>query len=190
MNNIKILKFLINNRNKEFSINQISKELKLNYRIAYQETHKLRDLINIRKLGNSKQCQFNNNFNSLVLKAENERKDKILKNKDLIVINNELKKVKNPFYILLLFGSRVKENKKSSDIDLCIISDNKKNIGQLKESLNWLPLKLHIIDFNTEEFKQMLTSNENNVGKEILNNNILLQGIEDFYRLLNFSSLM
>ncbi|MBU4351915.1 MAG: nucleotidyltransferase domain-containing protein [Nanoarchaeota archaeon] len=190
MNNIKILKFLINNRNKEFSINQISKELNLNYRIAYQETHKLRALINIRILGNSKQCQFNNRFNYLILKTENERKEEILKNKNLNVINNELEKIKSPFYILLLFGSSVKENKKGSDIDLCLISDDKKNVEQLKQSLNWLPLKLHIIDFNTNEFKQMLNTKEDNVGKEILENNIILQGIEDFYRLLNFSSFM
>ena len=37
MNNIKILIHLLNNKEKKFTINQISKDLNMNYRIAHTQ---------------------------------------------------------------------------------------------------------------------------------------------------------
>ena len=57
-NQTKILIHLLNNKEIQFTINQISKDLKINYRIAYQETKKLEEenLIKIQKAGNSNLC--------------------------------------------------------------------------------------------------------------------------------------
>ena len=52
MNNwIQILKYLIENKEKQFTINHISKALKLNYRIAYTEVKSLEkeELIDVKK---------------------------------------------------------------------------------------------------------------------------------------------
>ena len=50
----------------------------------------------------------------------------LLYNKDAHVFYNKIKEdIKNPFFILLLFGSHVRgKQRKNSDLDLLLISDN------------------------------------------------------------------
>ena len=186
-NKLKILRFLLENRNKTFSINQISKSLKINYKIIFDDIKNLEKekLIQIKKLGNSNQCSFNNSFSHRIMQVENIRKSELLKNQDVNVLHNDLNQVKNPFFILLVFGSYAKNiQTKSSDIDLCLITDNKKINQTTNQILSTIPLKIHLLEFTTDEFSQMLITKKENVGKEILNNNIILHGIENFYNLI------
>ena len=78
-----ILKFLIENQDKEFSIREISKIRNVNYKSAYLAIQKLNDLkiVNLRKLGNTINCSFNGKFNSLVFEVELERRNILLKQK-------------------------------------------------------------------------------------------------------------
>ena len=88
--------------------------------------------------------------------------------------------------IVLIFGSFAKgKNTSSSDIDICVISDNKKKIKELWEMLNLLSLKLEIQEFTTKEFISMIEKKQNNLGNEIIKSNIILYGIENYYNLIS-----
>ena len=182
-NQIKILQLFIENLQQTFTINQISKELSINYRIAFEETKKLEkeNLIKISKIGNANHCSFKYNFNEKIFAAETIRKNKLLKNKNLKVLYNKLSGI-NQQFILLLFGSYVKKtHTKHSDIDLLLITNNKKPIEQ---ELELLPLKIHLTSITYKDFMIMLKTKEITVVSEAIKKNIILFGIGDYYRLL------
>ena len=183
----KILKFLIEHREKSFSINEIAKSINSDYKLVYINIEKLEKtgLVNVKKLGNRNQCEFTNNFNFQVLKVEEKRKRDSLKNQNFKVINERLKQIKSPFFIFLVFGSYAKKTqKKGSDIDLCLITADKKINSKIHQMINLIPLDIHLLDFTVLEFLKMLKTKEDNVGKEIMKNNIILYGIENFYELI------
>ena len=98
------------------------------------------------------------------------------------MLYNHLAKI-NEQFILLLFGSYAEgKQTKSSDIDLLLISNNPKPI---ETQVNLLPLNIHLTHITYENFESMLKSKEFTVVSEAGKNNILLFGIEDYYRLMN-----
>ena len=184
----KILKFLLSNKNKEFTIRSISKNISVDYKTVYLITKELikAGIINSKTMGQAVLCSINqNNFNSDVFRAELIRREELFKNKNLLVLHNYFKDIEEPFFVLLLFGSYASgKQRKGSDIDLVLITDDENIKKQVKSSLSLIPLKVHLIDFNSKEFLSMLKTTEFNVGKEIFNNNIILFGIEDYYRII------
>ncbi|MBS3107333.1 nucleotidyltransferase domain-containing protein [Candidatus Woesearchaeota archaeon] len=188
-NQLKILKFLIEN-SQSFSILEISKRLKLNYKIAFEDIMKLKDegLININKLGNSNQCRFSNKFNEKVLKTEIVRKENLLKNKSIYALYKWITEIENPFLICLIFGSYSRgAQSKHSDIDVCLISDDEKTIKEFEQIASIMHSSVHLSDFSTKDFLSMLKTIEPNVGKEILKNRVILKGIENFYELVGYA---
>jgi len=181
----KVLRFLIKNKVKSFSINEISKNLKIDYKLTYINIKKLGEerTIKIEDLGNIKRCSFDNSFNNDVFIVENERKKELLKNKDFLVMYNDLIKINRQF-ILLLFGSHAKETaSKHSDIDLLLIS-SKDDAELIQKELNLIPLKIHLTNVTYEDFIKMLKTKEQTVVSEAIKKNIILFGIEDYYKLL------
>jgi len=183
--NIRILMFLIGNKEKKFTIKQISENTKINYRIAYEQIMKLEkeELVKVTPIGNSKMCEFTNTFNSHVYEAEYQRKEDLFKNKDFRVIHNQLSELNFPF-ILLLFGSYAKGTQtKNSDIDLLLISkDEEEKI--INNKLNLLPHNIHLTQVTYEAFIRMIKSKDFSVVSEAIKNNIILIGVEDYYKLL------
>lgn len=189
-NQIKIIKFFIENKEKKFSILSISKHLNMNYQIAFSEIKKLEKekIIGIKRLGNSNQCFYNYQFNEKILIAESQRKEHLLRNKDINVIYTRLNEIKNPFYILLVFGSHSQgKETKRSDIDLCIISDNQETKNKASQIIRTISLNIHYLDFSVKEFLNMLKTTEDNVGKEIIRNNVILKGTEQLYEVINYA---
>src|SRR3989338_7462382 len=187
-NNLKVLKLFVDNKDKTFTIKKVAEALKINYKIVYEEIIKLEneELIKIRKHGNSKVCGFNYKYHSKIVEIEEIRKQEVFKNKDIKLIYNRIREVKNPFYILALFGSYAnKTNQKGSDIDLCLINDIEEINKEVQSILSITPIDIHLQDFIAEHFLLMLKSKEFNVGNEILKNNIILHGIEQFYEMVN-----
>ena len=89
-------------------------------------------------------------------------------------------------FIVLAFGSIVKKtNIQKSDIDICIISDNKLKTQELISKLGLLPLKLEIQNFSVKEFESMLEKKQNNLASEIIKNNVILYGVENYYNLIS-----
>ncbi len=189
-NSLKILAFFMEHRGEFFSIYAAAKRLNINYRIAFEEIKKLAEerILALEKLGNSNQCTFNYIFTEKVLAVEQQRKENLLKQKHLKILDIRLQEIQNPFYIALVFGSYATgKQTKQSDIDICIITDHediRKKAGQI---IRTLALPIHYLDFSAQEFISMLKTTEENVGKEIMKHNILLQGVEDFYRMTNYA---
>ncbi len=183
-----ILKFLLSNKKDEFTIRAIAKETHIDYKAAYLTTKELVEnrLIKAKRAGQTVLCSINQKeFNEDVFRAELLRKEELLRNKDLHVLYDYFKDIKEPFFILLLFGSYANQKyRKGSDIDLMLISDDE-NIKKLIESkVSIIPLKIHLVRFTSKEFISMLKTTEFNVGREAFNNNVILFGIEDYYRLI------
>ena len=184
----KILEFLLSNKNTEFTIRSISKNISVDYKAVYIIVNELiqNKIIIAKKAGQSILCLINQKlFNADVFKAELTRQEELLKNKNFSVLQSYFNDIKEPFFILLLFGSYAsgKQNK-NSDIDLMLITDDEKIKKQVKGKIPLIPLKIHLVDYTSEEFISMIKTTEFNVGKEAFNNNIILLGIEDYYRLI------
>lgn len=181
---LNILKLLIENQEKMFSIRQIALQNKINYKTAHTNLNILakEGIVNLNNQGNTVICSFNHKFNNSVFEVEYTRLQDLLKNKNFLVLYNRLAKI-NCQFILLLFGSYA-NNKitKQSDIDLLLISDEQKPI---ETQINLLPLNIHLTSIKYEVFMSMLKSKEFTVVSEAIKHNILLFGIEDYYRLVN-----
>jgi len=183
----KILKLLLSNKEKEFTIRAISKEVLIDYKTVHIIVKRLieSNVVIAKKAGQTILCSINQKgFNSDVFRAEFIRKEELLKNKDLYSLHNYFKDIKEPFFILLLFGSYASgKARKGSDIDLMLIADNDDLRKKAKKVISSIPLNIHFIDFSSKEFLSMLKTTEFNVGKEAVNN-VILFGIEDYYRLI------
>jgi len=182
----KILKYLIDNKEKTFSINEISKALKIDYKLIHTNINKLlkEESIKVEEFGNTRRCSFVNAFNEDIYIAENDRQRNLLRNKDFLLIYYKLREI-NKQFILLMFGSQVKGTAtKHSDIDLLMISDEEV-AKEVDRKLNLLPYKIHLTPISYEGFVRMTKSKEFTVVSEAIKKNIILIGIEDYYRLLS-----
>lgn len=182
----KILQLLIENTDKDYSIRQISKIRAINYKSAYNALQDLNKegIVDLIRIGNSINCKFKLMFNKSVFLAEYERRENLLKNKNFKLIYQDLSKL--PFsFIAMLFGSYVKEKQtKHSDIDILVIGGDEKNVH---DTLSLYPFKIHLVWFSHKDFISMAKSREFTVVSEALKKNVILIGIEDYYRLIQYA---
>ena len=181
---IKILKILIGNMEEKFTIKKIAERAKVNYRIAHEKVSQMEKegLVKVVKTGNAKVCEFTNKFDKSVFEAEDERRGDLLKNKDFLVLYKRLSELRFPF-IALLFGSHAKgKANKHSDIDLLTIGGDEKEIRSI---ISLWPEKIHLTSVTYKNFIHMAKSREFTVVSEAIKNNIILVGIEEYYRLLS-----
>ncbi len=186
-----IIKFLIENKNDEFNILKISKSIGIDYKNVHSIVNRLKksELLKIEQFGKSNRIRLIEKAHPLIFEAEFERRNDILKDKNLAVMLSSFKRgIKSNLYILLLFGSYAKKTQtKNSDIDLMFICPDpleggfERNIGRIARSM---PLKLHPLVFSEKQFAEMANSKESNVGHEALKNNVILYGIEAFYGMI------
>ena len=181
----KILRHLIENREKTFSINGIARALKIDYKLIYTNVQRLakEETIKVEDFGNTKRCSFKDIFNEDVFIVETDRKNGLLKNKDFAVIYNWLGEI-NKQFILLLFGSHAKGTAiKHSDIDLLLIS-TEEDSRIIQNKIDLIPVNIHLTPVSYEGFIGMLKSKEFTVVSEAIKNNIILFGLEDYYRFI------
>jgi len=180
---LSILKLLIENQDKNFSIRQISKIRDINYKSAYNSLQKLKEegIVNLIRIGNTLNCKFNLKFNESVFLAEYNRKEDLLKNKNFKVICRDLNQL--PFsFIALLFGSYAKKEQGGhSDIDFLVIGGDEDKIQNM---FSLYPLKIHLTWLDHKDFISMLKSKEFTVVSEAIKKNVILIGTEEYYRLL------
>jgi len=180
---IKILNHLIENRNEEFSIKNLADKLKMDYKDC---NFAIKDLgvegvIKIKKIGKSLICSLSNKYTPIINYVEVLRKESILKKRMFKTLIGDLELIKKPF-ICLLFGSHVNGKVTSnSDVDLLIITEDKKEIDRV---ISRFPLPIHTTFVNYQEFISMANSREFSVVSEALKRNIILVGIEEFYRVM------
>jgi len=179
-----ILKILVENPEEKYSIRKLSQLRKINYKSAYQAIMKLeqKGLAKLERLGNTTNCSFSQKFDETVFAVENERRQELLKDKNFKTIHKYFDEIQQQ-YILLIFGSHAKQTAdKHSDIDLLAITENEKEIEQTTKKI---PLNIHLTTTTNKDFTTMLKSKEFSVASEATKKNIILIGIEDYYRAIN-----
>ena len=185
----KIVKLFIE-ENKPKTIREVAKQIKSDYKITHTAIQRLiaKKIILTETIGKSKLCRLNDSYYGLeIYKAENERKEILLKNKNINQLYKEvMNKLKTSSFIFLIFGSYVKNKQtKSSDMDIMFISNEKGFENKVSNILSLLPIKTHTLVFTEKEFIRMKDSKKLNVIKEVMENKIILYGIESYYRLKN-----
>ena len=183
----KIIKYLLENKESKSSIREISQKLKTDYKNTFNALNKLLKIISKEKIGNTTLINLKLIPDKIIYSVEDKRTKEFLeKNKQIKLLKEDIEFLSYPFFIVLVFGSYVKKTKtKKSDIDVCIISDNKEKTKELISKFNLLPLPLEIHDFSFNEFESMLKTKEKNLSDEIIKNSILLYGIENYYNLIS-----
>ena len=149
----KVLKYLIENKNPQ-SIMATSGAIVLDYKNTYNIVNELQpEIISKEKIGNTNLIKLNLVPNQEIYLVENKRTEEFLfKHPVLKVVKKYAEELNYPFLIVLVFGSYVKNTKtESSDIDICIISDNEDRANELQEKLSLLSLKLEIHEFTTKK---------------------------------------
>lgn len=185
-----IIKYLIEHKEKELSILGISKALRIDYKNVYMIIKRLEkeSLIKLETFGNSKRVKLINEINPKIFEAEYNRRKNLLKDRNMLIMLNDIEKISSKYYVLLLFGSYAKKTQtKNSDIDLMfIVPEGKEDTFEKEINIitSTLPLPIHFLIFSEKQFKEMINSNEHNVGKEALRDNIILYGIEMYYELI------
>lgn len=181
---IKILILLLENKQEKLTIRDISIKSEINYRIAHEKVNLLEKegVIKITKAGNSRICELTNKFDKNLFEAEYERREELFKEKKFKVIYSYLSELNFPF-IALLFGSYAKKTAdKHSDIDILTIGGDEKKISS---QLSLLAYNIHLTSISYEEFIHMAKSKEFTVVSEAIKNNLILLGIEEYYRIIS-----
>ena len=182
--NTEVIKALIESETK-MNIRELSKKLGMNYKNTYNIVMRLNKagIVSLERLGQAVYCKLNKTTHPLIFQAEHERRAALLKKSEFRAIHEKLNSLGFPF-IALVFGSFAKgKATKGSDMDLMAISE-KNRAHEIESRLSLLPLKIHLISFTYEEFMGMVKSKEFSVVREAMKSNIILIGIEDYYRLV------
>jgi predicted nucleotidyltransferase len=178
---------------KEHTIRQISLDSEIPYMTLSRAVKELEreELIITKKAGNSIFCTLNRK-NSLtkyhLILASESFKNSFLRKKPLFrkiaaLLNESL--AKND--IALLFGSYASGKEQAhSDIDIAFISedDAKKAKNKLREIEQIHGVEISEMVFSKKQFAQMLKSAEENAGKQIFKNHIVLNNPELFWNLV------
>ena len=184
----KLIKALIENKS-PVSINQVSRAIIVDYKNTHNLVNELQShgIIIKERLGNTNPIRINLVANNEICTVEKKRADEfLLNNPKFKIVKNYIEEINYPFLIVLVFGSYVKRtNTNGSDIDICVICDNNEKLKILLEKLRLLALPLEIHDFTTAQFNSMIEKKQNNLGNEIVNKNIILYGVENYYNLVS-----
>ncbi|MFH0701183.1 MAG: nucleotidyltransferase domain-containing protein [Candidatus Woesearchaeota archaeon] len=104
-------------------------------------------------------------------------------------IQKLLDKIKTSYYTFIITGSYAKnKQKETSDVDVVIICDNKQPpnvvLSQIKLESELMVPEFHPYVFTQAEFYEMLINKEENYGKEIARNNLIITGGKEYYAIL------
>lgn len=98
-------------------------------------------------------------------------------------------KIKTQFYTLIITGSYAKKQQKTeSDIDIVIICDDSQKpnaiLSQIRLESELMTPEVHPYVFTKSQFYEMLSSKEENYGKEIARKNLIITGGKQYYAIL------
>jgi len=183
-NKLKILNYLGKHIEEKFTMRELSKKTKIPYATFYRTLNKMSDLIMKDRKGNTVlvELKAKDSLSSYLAVSSEEEKKEYLKKTPLIKkINSEI----NTKDIVILFGSYAKEKyTKKSDVDFLIINkEGKKTIDFSKYELLFRK-EINPIFITKKEFRQMLRSDEENIAKQALKNNIILNNPQNFWELV------
>lgn len=187
---VQVVEYLLGHKGENLNINQVAGGIRMDYKGAYTIIERLEKagVISLERLGKSSFVRLINKLNPVIFEAEFQRRQRILRDKNLqVALSYYESRLKTELYVLLLFGSFAKgKQTKSSDIDLMFIvpdSTEEEMEREISSITSTIPLRLHVNVFSEKDFLAMKNSREFTVGQEAIKNNIILRGIEAYYRL-------
>ncbi len=194
-NDCTITEFLLQHIQEKFSIREIARQVKIDYKLVHNSVQRLtaRKIIMKKKYGKTELCEINltEAISDLMLVEQQRTHQFLEKNISIkLLVQEIMKKVENPYYTLIIFGSYAKGTQHSrSDIDLLVIVPTKQEIIEMERIIHSIgsikPIKTHSTTITASDFKEMIESKESlNVGKEVVKNHIIVYGAEAYYNLL------
>jgi len=184
-NHSKIIRVLVERQEEELNISNLSKYSGIDYKNVHSIVKDLENkgLIVVKAFGKTKKITLIKKVHPLIFEAEYLRREELLnKDRNLLILYKRLSELGFPF-VVLLFGSYAKgKATKHSDIDLLIISNEEES--KIQEVLDLFPLRIHSTFINFEDFRKALKTKEFSVISEAIKNNIILIGIEEYYRMI------
>ncbi|MDP3727930.1 MAG: nucleotidyltransferase domain-containing protein [bacterium] len=185
-----ILCLLLNNKEKNWSMLSLAKQLKKSYALTYNNIKNLEEKEIVRKesIAPSQIIKIHEYIpNNILFEIELERRERFLKKYSWmkVFLSELVKNADHPFFILLLFGSYAKgEEKKQSDIDLLLITKTKNDNLEKTLSQEYTKGRKSIIHIDEKDWKEMRrNTKEFNIGNEAERQHIILYGIELFFQL-------
>ena len=179
---IKVIRFLL--RKKTATIKAVAEGINSDYRITHTAVQRLvkKGMLSPRIIGNSVEITLVPRMSVEIFEAESEKRSELLKKRTFRALDSYMNGLRFPF-IALVFGSHAKGTSNArSDIDIMVICE--KNRQRSTESKISLVPNVHLLMFTPEEFLQMAKSSEFTAVSEAMKDNILMAGIEDYYRLI------
>ncbi len=187
---IEILKIFTSKITQKFSIKQIADQLKKPYPLIHRSIQSLLEENFLEKDEHQLiTLQYKKHHAEIGYIEAIKKNASLEENKTISLFAKDvLEKLKEDFFILLVFGSAI-EKKNPRDIDLLLVIDDKEKINNTEKllaniSANFtLHFDIHII--TTESMREMLQKREEpNVINETLHKHILLFGAENYYKVL------
>ncbi len=188
---LRVLEPFLTNLFREYSYKELkNKEKSNNATQSAIKRFKDKNLLLERKIGTSKLYSLNQKNESVhpLLELMAQEKLSLAVKKSIAILRKELEKY-TLFYSLVIFGSYANNtHKKSSDLDVAVIIPDKSLEKNLKiavhsaENKSLLNLDVHIVTVN--DFKDMLTAEYANLGKEIATKNLPVYNAEIFYKII------
>lgn len=186
-----ILAFLLNNLNKGYAIRELAKAVAQDYKIVFTTAKKMQadGAITIERVSNINRCSPNISHKNVQLfgyVSQRYASRKIPKKITNVLLDTKAS-VKNPFYILLVFGSYAKGTATPhSDLDLLFIVPDRNSEPQInaavKKSATLSAIRINHVILTTNEFTGALE--EQSVARETYNKHLLIHGGELFYELI------
>jgi len=187
-NEVKIVELFRKELFLKASIRELMKKINSkSYQRVYEAVERLMEkkILLAKKIGNTKLISLNFSHETILLlsffdEKEGNRIPNYLRILDIKEISD---------YLILVTGSYVsgKFNKKS-DLDLVVIVPDKEDIVAIQKlienkTLLFVP-SVHLYVFRKKDFMEMLKNKEQNYGKEIVKNKIILKNAQIFYELI------
>ncbi len=190
---IKIIKIFESGLCRDYTIRGLMKKISKNsYTWTYKAVKKLAklEIINTKEEGKSKMCSINLNNNLtliyLSLLEESRIHTKKLPQRNIYEL---LRSIPLSYFTFIVAGSYASGNAtKKSDLDIVVLvengTDTKKLLAILKNKGELMIPEAHPYVFTKSEFLQMLLSEEENYGKFIVKNKLIIFGAENYYLII------
>jgi len=192
-----VLKLLLEQPEKQFSISSIARTLKKPYPIVHrmiQDLNKKR-ILKLTSLPPAQMVLIDDQApHSVLIAIEQRRTAQFLEQNRWMNLykGDVIRHSNNPFFILLVFGSYAKGTQsQKSDIDLLFIVPKKEDVELMESAANqYTKVKKGIIVVTYLDFLEMTKSNNKafNVGNEARKYHIVLHSIETYYELLTMAN--
>ncbi|MBU0760712.1 MAG: nucleotidyltransferase domain-containing protein [Nanoarchaeota archaeon] len=187
-NEIRILDFFRKNLFLKTSIRETMKKIKSkSYQRVYEAVGSLtkKNVLSSEKTGNTNLISLKFSREAILnLSFLDEQDGQKVPNYSKIM---EIKEISD--YLILVTGSHAKAKAdKKSDLDLVIIVPDRENVVSVQKLVENLTLlivpEIHLHVFRKKDFVDMLREKNENYGKEIVKNKIILKNAQMFYELV------